>query len=97
MRQATNGEKSCLATWEHDIGGGVRARVTGVWGLLYTTGLRYYHPPIQLLLFISILSLLRNLVTWGFPGGPVVKDLPCSAGDMGSIPGQGTKIPQTVG
>ena len=24
-----------------------------------------------------------------FPGGPVVRDLPCSAGDMGSIPGQG--------
>ena len=28
-----------------------------------------------------------------FPGSPVVKNLPCSAGDMGSIPGQGTKIP----
>ena len=53
MRQATNGEKSCMVTWEHDIGGGVRARVTGVWGLLDTTGLWYYHPPIQLLLFIS--------------------------------------------
>ena len=28
-----------------------------------------------------------------FPGGPVVKNAPCNAGDMGSIPGQGTKIP----
>ena len=28
-----------------------------------------------------------------FPGGPVVKNLPCNAGDAGSIPGQGTKIP----
>ena len=28
----------------------------------------------------------------GFPGGPVVKNLPCKAGDAGSIPGQGTKI-----
>ena len=27
-----------------------------------------------------------------FPGGPVVKNLPCDAGDIGSIPGQGTKI-----
>ena len=26
----------------------------------------------------------------GFPGGPVVKNLPCKAGDAGSIPGQGT-------
>ena len=28
-----------------------------------------------------------------FPGGPVVKNLPCKAGDTGSIPGWGTKIP----
>ena len=27
------------------------------------------------------------------PGGLVVKNLPCNAGDVGSIPGQGTKIP----
>ena len=26
-----------------------------------------------------------------FPGGPVVKNLPSNAGDMGSIPGQGTR------
>ena len=28
-----------------------------------------------------------------FPGGPVVKNLLCNAGDIGLIPGQGTKIP----
>ena len=28
-----------------------------------------------------------------FPGGPVVKNLPCKAGDTGSIPGWGSKIP----
>ena len=27
-----------------------------------------------------------------FPGGPVVKDLPCNADKLGSIPCQGTKI-----
>ena len=26
---------------------------------------------------------------WGFPGGSVVKNLPASAGDLGSIPGSG--------
>ena len=31
-----------------------------------------------------------------FPGGPVVKNLPYNAGDSGSIPGQGTKIPHAV-
>ena len=28
-----------------------------------------------------------------FPGGPVVKNPPSNAGDGGSIPGRGTKIP----
>ena len=32
-----------------------------------------------------------------FPGGPVVKNPPSSAGDTGSIPGQGTKIPRARG
>ena len=33
-----------------------------------------------------------------FPGGvPVVKSLPCNAGDVGSIRGQGTKIPHAAG
>ena len=27
-----------------------------------------------------------------FPGGPVVKNPPCNAGDMSLIPGEGTKI-----
>ena len=36
--------------------------------------------------------------TWkDFPGGPVVKTLPSNTGDMGSIPGWGTKIPHAVG
>ena len=32
-----------------------------------------------------------------FPGGPVVRNLPCNAGNVGSIPGWGTKIPRVVG
>ena len=31
-----------------------------------------------------------------FPDGPVVKNPPPNAGDMGSIPGQGTKIPHAA-
>ena len=31
-----------------------------------------------------------------FPGGPVVKN-PSNAGDAGSIPGQGTKMPHAMG
>ena len=30
---------------------------------------------------------------WDFPGSPVVRTSPSSAGDSGSVPGQGTKIP----
>ena len=36
---------------------------------------------------------VRNREAREFPGGPVVKNPPCNAGDVGSIPGQGTKIP----
>ena len=32
-----------------------------------------------------------------FPGGPVVKNPPSNAGDAGSIPGRGTKIPCAAG
>ena len=28
--------------------------------------------------------------------GPVIKNIPCRAGDVCSVPGQGTKIPQAV-
>ena len=34
---------------------------------------------------------------WDFPGGPVVKNLPSSGGDVGLIPGWGTKIPHATG
>ena len=33
------------------------------------------------------------MVCQDVPGGPVVKNLPFDAGDVGSIPGQGAKIP----
>ena len=37
---------------------------------------------------------VKQNISWrDFPAGPVVKTLPCNAGDAGSIPGQGTKIP----
>jgi len=32
-----------------------------------------------------------------FAGGPVIKNLPSNAGDMGSIPGWGTKIQHAAG
>ena len=31
-----------------------------------------------------------------FPGGPGLKNSLCNAGDVGSIPGQGTKIPHAM-
>ena len=32
-----------------------------------------------------------------FPGSPVVKNMLSNAGDMGSVPGRGTKIPDAWG
>ena len=34
---------------------------------------------------------------WDVPGGPVAKNLPSNAGDVGLIPGWGTKIARTTG
>ena len=42
-------------------------------------------------------SDLRELVSGVFPDGLVVKNLPSGAGDVGSIPGQGPKIPHASG
>ena len=36
-------------------------------------------------------TLVYKGLNWDFPGGPVVKNPLCNAGDL--IPGQGTKIP----
>ena len=39
----------------------------------------------------------KTVTRWDFPGGPVVKTLPSSAGGEGSITGQGAKIPHALG
>ena len=33
---------------------------------------------------------------WDVPGGPVVRNPSCNAGDVGSVSGQGTKIPHAA-
>ena len=48
----------------------------------------HFHPPIK--------NLKKNILllyqVWNFPGGPVVKNPSCNAGNMDSVPGQRTKI-----
>ena len=45
----------------------------------------------------NALNTTLKTVSEDFPGGPVVKTSPSNAGDVGSIPGQGTKIPHALG
>ena len=46
-------------------------------------------------LSLTVYFLLTLISVFGdFPGSPVVKTSPSNAGGAGSIPGQGTKIPQ---
>ena len=42
-------------------------------------------------------QVFAGKVRRGFPGAPVVENLPCSAGDMGSIPGWLSEIPYAEG
>ena len=43
------------------------------------------------------LSLEKCLAPGDFPGGPATKNLSSNAGDAGSIPGRGAKIPHVMG
>ena len=45
----------------------------------------------------SIFTLHLGMEILGFPGGPVVKNPRCNVGDVGLIPGRGTKIPHAMG
>ena len=64
---------------------------------------RFNHPTsLSVSTFVPVQQLLQSFKNgnqgtplWDFPG-PVVKNLPCSSGNTGSIPGQETKIPQAA-
>ena len=67
--------------------------------LSYNPTRKKYQSPIPSneILYNKLKVLSQERKYWNFPAGPVVKNLPSSAGDVGSIPGQGTKIPHAVG
>ena len=44
-----------------------------------------------------VLTAYIKIFIRDFPGGPVVKNLPYQARDVGSVPGRGTKIPHARG
>ena len=46
--------------------------------------------------FVYNISARLQNEQWAFPGGPVIKNPPANAGDLGLIPGQGTKIPHAL-
>ena len=43
------------------------------------------------MMWLVLYCKIKN-VFWDFPDDPVVKNLSCNAGDVGSIPGKGTTI-----
>ena len=45
---------------------------------------------------IYIIHILQNSLLEDFPGGPMIKSMPCSVGDVGLIPGWVNKIPCAV-
>ena len=63
-------------------------QVGGMWVGAKSTATTYFQQKV----FKRWNSLIFLLKTQGIPGGPVIKNLPSNAGDMGSIPGWGTKI-----
>ena len=53
-------------------------------------------PKTDSVLRVKYTSIKKNIIR-DFSGSPVVKNLPSSARDMGSVPGGGTKIPHAAG
>ena len=52
------------------------------------------HIPLISKWFMKEVGFLRQKGQFqDFPGGPVIKNPPCKAGETGSIPDQGTMIP----
>ena len=47
------------------------------------------YPTVSFVERVETFLPSRTSDLWGFPGGPVVKNMPVSAGDTGSIPGPG--------
>ena len=54
--------------------------------------MNHYIVPCNLYKITQQLYFNKSILE-DFPGGPVVKNLPHNAGDAGSIPDWGTKIP----
>uniref|UniRef100_A0A8B9YTG0 C-type lectin domain containing 16A n=1 Tax=Bos mutus grunniens TaxID=30521 RepID=A0A8B9YTG0_BOSMU len=57
-------------------------------------------PTVQRSVFASVDRVpgffVKNSPDWDFPGSPLVESLPSNAGDSGSIPGRGTRIPHAT-
>ena len=59
------------------------------WPMIYIPNSNFGHSQVH--------PSSRENTSWDFPDDPVAKNLPSNAGDMGLIPGQGTKIPHAWG
>ena len=46
---------------------------------------------------VTVLNVTLKWLMRDFPDGPVVKNPPSNARDLGSVPGWGTKIPHAAG
>ena len=83
--------------WPHTS---ISEPITGARGVGYSDGpvLRHKEPRDgQFCLSFGLRTKEVAGVGWDFPGGPVVKNPPSNAGDVGSIPAQGTKITHVTG
>ena len=53
-------------------------------------------PTFQAVISVTWQTKFKKAIIRDFPGSPVVKSPPCSAGGVGSIPGLETKIPHAM-
>ena len=70
----------------------VKIKITNI-----TRNPTFKYLSVSLYTWVVPQNYFKISLTGDLPGGPVVKNPPCNAGDPGLIPGQGTKIPHAVG
>ena len=54
------------------------------------------HMVVPFYIFFRNLNTVSVINRGDFSGGPVIRNLPCNAGDASSIPCRGTKIPHAM-
>ena len=77
--------------WQEDVGGGFGLDLPPRSAVTLDRTLSLSEAS-----FLTLSNGIRIVLSWDFPGGPLLKTLPSSVEGVGSLPGQGSKTPRAM-